>query len=127
MPLATLGDPRYISLRTFRKNGVAVDTPVWAAASEGRLYVWTAGSSGKAKRIRNSGRVEVCVCDMRGRPKGAWVPAQARLNETPEALAHGEALIARKYGWQYKLTRLTSRDKKNDAIIEIEDRAPASS
>jgi uncharacterized protein len=123
MPLATLGDPRYISLRTFRKSGVAVDTPVWAVASNGRLYVWTSGASGKAKRIRNSGLVEVCACDMRGRPKGEWVPAQASMAESADALAKGEALIARKYGWQYKLSRLTSRDKKNDAIIEIDDRA----
>lgn len=123
MPLATLGDPRYISLRTFRKTGVAVDTPVWAVASGGKLYVWTSGSSGKAKRIRNSGLVEVCACDMRGRPKSEWLPAQARISSTDEELAAGEALIARKYGWQYKLSRLTSRDKKNDAIIEIDDRA----
>jgi hypothetical protein len=124
MPLATLGDPRYISLRTFRKSGVAVDTPVWAAASGGRLYVWTGGTSGKVKRIRNSGLVEVCVSDVRGRPKGDWVPAQATLAEGAEAIAAGEALIARKYGWQFKLSRFTSRGPKNDAIIEIADRAP---
>jgi PPOX class probable F420-dependent enzyme len=123
MPLATIGDPRYLSLRTFRKTGVAVDTPVWVVASGGKLYIWTALASGKAKRIRNSALVEVCACDMRGRPKGEWVPAQARIATSPEELAAGEALIARKYGWQYKLSHITSRDKKNDTMIEISDRA----
>jgi PPOX class probable F420-dependent enzyme len=123
MPLATIGDPRYISLRTFRKSGVAVDTPVWAAAADGRLYVWTSLASGKAKRIRNNDQVEVCVCDMRGRAKGEWVPAQARIASSPEELLAGEARIARKYGWQFKLSRLTSRDRKNDTMIEVADRA----
>jgi len=122
MPLATLGDPRYISLRTFRTSGVAVDTPVWAVADGGRLYVWTALSTGKVKRIRNNALVEICVCDMRGRPKSDWVPARARLASSPEEIAAGEARIARKYGWQYKLTRLTSRNKVNDAVIEIAER-----
>jgi len=123
MPLATIGDPRYISLRTFRKSGVAVDTPVWAVASGGKLFVWTSLASGKAKRIRNNGEVEVAVCDMRGRTKGEWVPAQARVASSPEELTAGEALIARKYSWQFKLSRLTSRDKKNDTMIEVSDRA----
>ena len=123
MPLATIGDPRYISLRTFRKTGIVVDTPVWAVASNGKLYVWTSLASGKAKRIRNNDRVEVCACDMRGRTKGEWVPAQARIASSPEELAAGEALVARKYGWQFKLSRLTSRDKKNDTMIEVSDRA----
>lgn len=122
MPLADLGDPRYISLRTFRKTGVAVDTPVWAASGGGGLVVWTSSASGKCKRIRNNGDVEVAPCDMRGRVKGPWVPATARLAVGADEVAHGEALIARKYGWQFKLTRLTSRDRKNDAIIVIADR-----
>jgi PPOX class probable F420-dependent enzyme len=125
MSIATLGDPRYIALRTFRKSGVAVDTPVWAVATGGKLFVWTALSSGKSKRIRNNGLVEVAVCDMRGQVKGPWVPAQARLASSPEEVAAGESLIARKYGWQFRLSRLTSRDKKNDTMIEIADRRGA--
>ena len=75
MPLATIGKPRYISLRTFRKTGVAVDTPVWVAAEGGKLYVMTTLATGKAKRIRNNPQVEVCDCDMRGRTKGERIPA----------------------------------------------------
>ena len=123
MPLSDIGNPRYIALRTFRKTGAAVDTAVWAVAESGRLTVWTSLSSGKVKRIRNDARVEVCACDMRGRPKGAWVPAQARLAPTPEEVAAGLGRIARKYGWQYRLTRFRSRSDANETIIELSDRA----
>jgi PPOX class probable F420-dependent enzyme len=123
MPLATLGNPRYISLRTFRKSGAAVDTPVWVAADGGKLYVMTALATGKAKRIRNNAQVEVCVSDMRGRPKGEWVPAEARLSASPEEVATGLARIGRKYGLQFKVTRLMSRNKADDTIIEISERA----
>ncbi len=122
MPLAAIGNPRYIALRTFRRSGVAVDTPVWVAADGGRLYVMTSLATGKAKRIRNSPLVEVCVCDMRGRPKGEWVPAQARLAASPEEVAAGHAIVARKYGWQYRLSRLRGGDRSSATIIEISDR-----
>jgi PPOX class probable F420-dependent enzyme len=122
VPLAALGDPRYIALRTFRKTGVAVDTPVWAVADDGRLYVWTSLETGKVKRIRNNPLVEVCACDLRGRPKGDWLLARAGIAASREEVAAGEARIARKYGLQFKLSRLTSRNNTSDTIIEIRDR-----
>ena len=54
-----------------------------------------------------------------------WVQryAQARVASSSEELKAGVALVARKYGWQFKLSRLTSRDKKNDTMIEVSERA----
>ena len=72
MKLSELGDPRYISLETFRKNGEGVKTPVWTVAKEGKLLVWTQGDSWKAKRARNNPRVRVAACDMRGNAEGSW-------------------------------------------------------
>ena len=123
VPLQSIGNPSYIALRTFRKSGVAVDTPVWAAADAGKFYVYTAGTSGKAKRIRNSGTVEVCASDMRGKPKGEWVPAQARLLDQPADVERGLALIKRKYGIQYRLATMFDRSKAETVILEISDRA----
>jgi PPOX class probable F420-dependent enzyme len=122
MSIAAIGNPSFIALRTFRKSGVAVDTPVWVAADGGRLYVYTAGTSGKAKRIRNSGTVEVCASDMRGRPKGEWVPAQARILDGAADVAHGLALLKRKYGIQYRLVTLFDRNRADVVILEISDR-----
>ena len=121
MTIASVGNPSYIALRTFRKSGVAVDTPVWVAADGGKLYVYTGGTAGKAKRIRNSGTVEVCASDMRGRPKGAWVPAQARVLAEPGDVAHGLGLLKRKYGIQYRLATMFDRNRAETVILEISD------
>lgn len=121
--LQAIGNSSYIALRTFRKSGVAVDTPVWVAADAGRLYVYTAGTSGKAKRIRNSGAVAVCVSDMRGRPKGEWVSAQARVLAEPADVARGLALLKRKYGIQYRLATMFDRNRAQTVILEISDPA----
>jgi len=45
---------QYISVETFRKNGVGVKTPVWFAQDGESLVVRTEGTSGKMKRIRNN-------------------------------------------------------------------------
>ncbi|MBC7402397.1 MAG: PPOX class F420-dependent oxidoreductase [Microbacteriaceae bacterium] len=62
-----MGDERFISLTTFRKTGDAVSTPVWVARDGDDLVVTTPATSGKVKRLRNSGRVEMRVCDRMGR------------------------------------------------------------
>lgn len=121
MPLADLGNPRYICLRTFRRSGVAVDTPVWAATEDGRLYVWTGPQAGKVKRIRNNPQIEVCASDTRGRPKGPWVQAHARLAATPDEVAAGLVRMRRKYSWQFWIAEHFNRTAP--AIIEISDRA----
>ncbi len=123
MAIATIGNPSYLALRTFRKSGVAVDTPVWVAADGGCLYVYTAGTSGKAKRIRNSGAVAVCVSDMRGKPKGEWVSAQARVLDAPADVERGLALLKRKYGIQYRLATMFDRSRAETVILEISDPA----
>lgn len=52
----SLGRERYVSLATFRRDGRAVPTPVWVAEHAGRLYVFTEGTAGKVKRLRNDPR-----------------------------------------------------------------------
>ena len=91
---------RYVNLTTFRKNGRSVRTPVWFAEDgEGRLYVYTLGDSGKAKRIRNDGRVVVGPSDARGNPLGPEASGTARLLPPAES-AMAAALLRRKYGLQ---------------------------
>ena len=48
-------EARFVSLTTFRKTGVEVATPVWAAFENDRFYVFSAGEAGKVKRLRRSG------------------------------------------------------------------------
>ncbi len=112
-----------MSLATFRRSGAEVKTPVWFAAADGKLYVFTAGDSGKVKRLRRSPRVRIAPSDARGRVRGACWDAAARvISETP-AIERARAALRAKYGWQMWLTdlfsRLTGRIHRR-AWIEIE-------
>jgi PPOX class probable F420-dependent enzyme len=104
-----LGDHRYLSLATFRRSGAEVRTPVWFAQAGDTLYVFTAGGSGKVKRLRNSPRVRVAPCDARGALRGEWRDGVARLVTDGATLARAQAALRAKYGWQLRLLDLVSR------------------
>ena len=99
----------YLSLATYRRDGRSVATPVWFAAEAGSLWVFTAGDSGKVKRLRNSARARVAACDVRGKVHGPWHDAKAFITDDPTRIARANALLLAKYGWQMRLTDLFSR------------------
>jgi uncharacterized protein len=120
---ATLDAARYLSLATFRRDGTAVRTPVWFAAAGGKLYVFSAGDAGKVKRLRRSPRAQVAPSDVRGRARGPWRDATARLVTDPSLIERGHAALRAKYGWQARVTDLLSRltgRRNRRAWIEIE-------
>lgn len=88
---------KYCQLVTFRRNGEAMPTPVWFAVRDGRLLVKTETPSGKVKRIRNDPHVEVAPCTLRGRLRGPFAAARARLL-APEEEASAERVLQRRYG-----------------------------
>ena len=95
--LSEIGAAKYVLLTTFRKDGTGVPTPLWAAMDGDRMLVWTETKSWKVKRIRNTPRVTVGVCDVRGNPKGPQIEATAAvLDDAGTDLAR--AAISRKYG-----------------------------
>ena len=121
--MGELRDQPYLSLATFRRSGKAVETAVWFAAADGKLYVFTAADSGKVKRVRNSPRSRVAPCDVRGRCQGDWIDAQTRIVEDPATVERAYAALRAKYGLQMRITdllsRLTGRYAKR-AILEIQ-------
>jgi uncharacterized protein len=52
---------KYVSLATYRRNGVEVRTPVWIARAADRYYIFSAGDAGKVKRIRATPRVRMAA------------------------------------------------------------------
>jgi len=100
---------RYMTLATFRLNGAEVATPVWFAATDGKLYVFTAEQSGKVKRLRHSPRARVAPSDARGRVRGEWRAASARILTEPRSIERARAALQAKYGWQMRITNLLSR------------------
>jgi PPOX class probable F420-dependent enzyme len=123
MDIATFDRHRYLTLATLRRTGVEVRTPVWFAAVDGKIYVFTAGDSGKVKRLRRSSRARVAPADMRGQLRGEWWDVAARIITEPHLIERAHAALRAKYGWQMWLgdlfSRLTGRLRRR-AWIEIE-------
>ena len=121
--LAAFDRHRYMALATFRRSGAEVRTPVWFAAMDGKIYVFTAGESGKVKRLRRSSRARVAPSDVRGGVRGEWWDVAARLVTEPGLIERAHAALRAKYGWQAwvgdVLSRLTGRIRRR-AWIEIE-------
>ena len=114
---------RYLSLATFRRSGAEVKTPVWFAAADGRFYVFSAGDSGKVKRLRSSARVRIAPCDGRGRVRGDWREGTARIVSEPRLIERARLALRAKYGWQMGLLDLFSwlaGRLRHRAWIEIE-------
>lgn len=96
---------QFMSLKTFRKSGEAIPTPVWFALEGDRIYVVTQASSGKVKRIRNNAQVEITPCKANGDLLGQdYRPAQAQVISLDDARAKpANAALAKKYGWQLRM------------------------
>lgn len=103
MPSTPLDDERYVNLETFKKDGTGVKTPVWAAPLDGRLVVFTDGTSYKVKRLRRDPRIRVAPCDVRGNLKGDWRDGTGRILEDAGEKARAMAALRRKYGWQIRV------------------------
>ncbi|MBO0854474.1 MAG: PPOX class F420-dependent oxidoreductase [Nocardia sp.] len=68
-----LAQEKYLLLTTFKKDGVAVATPVWVVPDGERILVWTDAKSWKVKRLRRNPTVTLRACDRRGHPTGEQV------------------------------------------------------
>lgn len=99
----------YISLATFRRNGKAVETPVWFAILGGKLYVVTDGTSAKVKRIRATKRVRVAPCGVWGGVSGDWIDGRGRILKEKGLIERAHAALRAKYGWQMWLLDTVSR------------------
>ena len=111
----------YILLTTFTKDGRPKPTPIWAAPHEGRLVVITQEKSWKVKRIRNTPRVMIAACDVRGNPKGEAVEATAAILGKSRTGAVYDA-IGKRYGLLGKTFNLFSKLRggmKNNVGLEL--------
>jgi uncharacterized protein len=79
LTFADVAKANYVLLTTFTKDGRPKPTAVWAVPDGDRLLVITVAKSWKVKRIRNTARVTVAKCDMRGNPKSEAVEATAAI------------------------------------------------
>jgi uncharacterized protein len=94
---AEVAKSEYVLLTTFTKDGRPKPTAIWAAPAGDRLVVITQEQSWKVKRIRNTPRVTIAVCDRRGNPKGEAVDATASILAKSANAATYDA-IGKRYG-----------------------------
>jgi PPOX class probable F420-dependent enzyme len=113
----------YISLRSYKKDGGAVDTPVWLVELDEKLYLFTLRETFKVKRVARNPRVQVAKCDVRGRLLGGWVDGSC--HEVPAGTELERRVYAKfvdKYGWTMRignvLSSLAGRMKRR-VVLEI--------
>lgn len=100
MSYAALQQEQYISLKTFRKNGEGLATPVWFALEGDKLYVLTLENSGKHKRLKNNPQVELMPCDARGTTHGTTYKGQAKIHAADsEGGKYANNALSKKYGF----------------------------
>jgi PPOX class probable F420-dependent enzyme len=114
---------KYVSLATYRRNGVEVKTPVWIAELARRYYVFSAGDAGKVKRIRAAPNVRLAACDVRGNLRSGWMEGRAKIISDPLLVMEVRKALRGKYGLMMRLTdavaSMTGRIRRR-AYIEIE-------
>jgi PPOX class probable F420-dependent enzyme len=87
-----------------------VTTPVRLAALEGKIYVFTARNTGKAKRVRATSRVRFAPSSMNGRRiLGAWREGTGRVVQDEALRDRAMVALQRTYGWQLSVAMLVYR------------------
>lgn len=104
--LTELSDTRYALLRSHRRDGVPVDTPIWFVVQSNSI-VFRTKRGPKTARLRAHPEVELTACDHRGRPRGGAtaLPGRATILTGLEA-ADANRALHRRYGWQWNVVPL---------------------
>jgi uncharacterized protein len=119
---------KYVSVTTFRKNGVAVSTPVWIVrVADGRVGFTTDADAGKVKRVRNNPAVALRPCDMKGKiaDGAAEVTGKAEIvtgaayDEVWSSVRKKYGIIAKAMGAWGSLTGVFKRSKEVKTALLI--------
>ena len=104
--LSELGKARYAMLRTYRRDGSTVDTPIWFDVQTSSV-VFRTKIGPKTKRLAARPEVELTPCDYKGRVRSdaTTLAGQATILAGTEAQDANRALH-RRYGWQWNVVPL---------------------
>jgi PPOX class probable F420-dependent enzyme len=118
-----LSRQQYLNIETFRKSGLGVKTPVWFVQDGETVFIRTIANSGKVKRIRHTGQVNIAPCKADGTLLGDWAPATAREVVDQMIDRKVDRMLDKKYGLMKKLFGLVStlQGRKN-TVLEVKTR-----
>ncbi|OBH09817.1 PPOX class F420-dependent oxidoreductase [Mycobacterium sp. E3247] len=101
-----LGAARYALLRSFRRDGTPVDTPIWFGR-DGDALVFRTKVGPKTRRLTAHPGVELTACDHRGRIRpGAPVVAGRATLLSGAAAERANSVLRARYGWQWNIVPL---------------------
>jgi uncharacterized protein len=124
-PTTTLGEQRFVSLTTFKRNGEGVRPPMWIGRDGADLFVWTPADSWKVKRVRNNPRVLLAPSGRFGKVRDGVLPVEgtAQVVTDPVTVDRLQGEIRRKYGLGYRLVILAetiaARGRKPRVVLRI--------
>jgi uncharacterized protein len=102
--IAELAGSRYAMLRSYRRDGTPVDTPIWFVVA-GRTALFRTKIGPKTRRLQTHADVELTACDHRGHCVGQALPGRARVLSGEDAQT-GNRALHRRYGWQWNIVPL---------------------
>ena len=107
--LTALFPGRYLSVTSFKRDGVPVATPLWFVADEQRLLALTDLHSAKIRRIRHNRHVLVAPCRVDGKLRREPVPARAEVLTSVAELERVQKLLLGRYKTSYRVVMLFYR------------------
>tara|TARA_B100000886_G_scaffold65932_1_gene41338 strand:+ start:79 stop:453 length:375 start_codon:yes stop_codon:yes gene_type:complete len=97
----------YFNLKTKKRDGRQVPTPVWFVLGSDESDIIIANiNSGKVKRMRNFPETQTALCNWRGAVYGPWIALTAILIEESDEVLK---LFRSKYGIQFHISEWASR------------------
>jgi PPOX class probable F420-dependent enzyme len=104
--LDELSHARYALLRSFRRDGTPVDTPIWFGF-DGDGLVFRTKVGPKTRRLAARRDVELAACDYRGRvrPGATTLAGRATILSGADA-ERANRVLHRRYGWQWNVVPL---------------------
>ncbi len=108
-----------INLETYRKDGQAVQTPVWYVMDDNIIYVATPVTTGKIKRLTANKHVRITPCNFRGDPKGDWIEAEAYFANKSKSETHYIMTLKPKVVKNWYKNRLFTMDNFKNEIKTV--------
>jgi PPOX class probable F420-dependent enzyme len=104
--LEQLRRTRYALLRTYRRDGTPVDTPIWFRLDE-RTALFRTKVGPKTRRLAAHPDVQLAACDYKGRVSHDAVTITGRATIlTGDAAQAGNRALHERYGWQWNIVPL---------------------
>ncbi|WP_156688814.1 PPOX class F420-dependent oxidoreductase [Mycobacterium sp. Marseille-P9652] len=120
-----LGDEKFVSLATFKRDGQPVATPMWVVEDGDGLCLWTPADAAKVKRVRRNPRVTLTPCGRTGKVRAGLPVAEgtAEVITHPGEVKRIESLLKRKYGFEYRIVTviesLLSQGRKERVVVRV--------